>query len=253
MAGFDEKFKQELLEKNNIVDVVGRYCTLQRKGSTNHWACCPLPGHTEKTPSFAVNEVGQFYHCFGCGKSGDVIKFIQEVENLNFVDAVKFLAESSGITPPNLTGEGDEESKKRYAKQKRLEALMKDTALFYVNNFADKRAKPYIEYVKTRGLTAGTLKNFGIGVSLDFTSLPKYLEQKGYSKQDMLDAGVCSKSEKDGNLYDFEAERLVVPIINQMGKVIAFGGRTLDKNADFGKYKNTQETVLFDKRNTLFG
>ena len=251
MAGVSQEFIQELLDKNNVIDVIGRYCTLQRKGATNHWACCPLPGHTEKTPSFAVNEVGQFYHCFGCGKSGNVIKFIQEVESLDFIEAVSFLAEQSGMDVSAISGYNDKESRERYAKIKKLEALMKDTAIFYVNNFASPRAKPYIEYVKSRGLTASTLKKYGIGVSLDYNSLPKYLEEKGYTKLEMVEAGVCANN--SNGVYDFEAERLIVPIIDQKGKVIAFGGRTLEKDPDFAKYKNTQETILFNKRKVLFG
>lgn len=253
MAEIDEKFINELKSKCNIVDVVGKYCALQRKGSVNHWACCPLPGHSEKTPSFTVNEAGQFYHCFGCGKGGDVIKFIEEVENLDFYEAVTTLAEQAGMEIPVGGNYNQAEAAKRRNKMDRLSKLATDTAIFYVNNFADKRAEDYILYVKKRGLSAATLKKFGIGVSLDFTSLPEYLKSKGYTEEEMLASGVCSKNDSSGKLYDFEAERLVVPIINSFDKVIAFGGRTLSKNPDFGKYKNTQETVLFNKKKNLFG
>ncbi len=108
----NEKFIEELKSKNNIVDVVGRYCKLQRNGSSNYWACCPLPGHTDKTLSFMVNEPGQFYHCFGCGKGGDVINFIEEVENLDFYGAIKFLAENAKISMPENNNSSDEYSKK---------------------------------------------------------------------------------------------------------------------------------------------
>lgn len=253
MALVDEKFISELKSKCNIVDVVQKYCVLQRKGSVNHWACCPLPGHSEKTPSFTVNEVGQFYHCFGCGKGGDVFKFIEEVESLDFMGAVKLLAEQVGMEVPSGDGYNSDEAVQRRNHMDRLNKLMRDTAVFYVNNFADPRASEYIDYVKKRGLTASTLKKFGMGVSLDFEGLPNHLKSLGYTDEEMLDAGVCSKSDKNGKLYDFEAERLIVPIINSLNKVIAFGGRTLNKNADFGKYKNTQDTVLFNKKRNLFG
>ncbi len=253
MALVDEKFISELKSKCNIVDVVQKYCVLQRKGSVNHWACCPLPGHSEKTPSFTVNEVGQFYHCFGCGKGGDVFKFIEEVESLDFMGAVKLLAEQVGMEVPSGDGYNSDEAVQRRNRMDRLNKLMRDTAVFYVNNFADPRASEYIDYVKKRGLTASTLKKFGMGVSLDFEGLPNHLKSLGYTDEEMLDAGVCSKSDKNGKLYDFEAERLIVPIINSLNKVIAFGGRTLNKNADFGKYKNTQDTVLFNKKRNLFG
>ena len=96
---FDEKFIEELKQKNNIVDIVGRYCVLKKKGKS-HWACCPLPGHSEKTPSFTVNESGQFFKCFGCGRGGDVITFVMTMENLDYVGAVRYLAENAGMPMP---------------------------------------------------------------------------------------------------------------------------------------------------------
>ena len=111
MAGIDEKFIEELKYKANIVDIVGRYCVLKKKGS-NYWACCPLPGHIEKTPSFTVNEMGGFYKCFGCDKGGDVIKFIQEVESLDFYEACKFLADIVKMPVPELDNYNEDESKK---------------------------------------------------------------------------------------------------------------------------------------------
>ena len=100
MPQFDEKFLNELKNKNNLVDVASKYCVLKRNGPSNYWACCPLPGHSEKTPSFSINEPGQYYHCFGCGKGGDVIKFIEEVEGMNFYEAVKLLAENAKMELP---------------------------------------------------------------------------------------------------------------------------------------------------------
>ena len=130
MAGIDEKFVAELREKCNIVDVVGRYCVLSRKGS-NYWARCPLPGHSEKTPSFTVNEPGQFYHCFGCGKGGDVIKFIEEMENLDFIESVKYLAENVAKIPVPDNGGFDEKSvKKKKKKKDRVDAGLKNPARF---------------------------------------------------------------------------------------------------------------------------
>lgn len=249
MPIFDEKFIEELKSKNNIVDVVSRYCNLVRKGSSNYWACCPLPGHTEKTPSFTVNEPGQFYHCFGCGKGGDVIKFIQEVETVDFYEAVKILAERAKMPIPESDFRSEEEAKKSRNKKERLYALLRETAVFYAKNLTDDRAGEMLEYLYKRGLDAKTVRHFGMGASLDYDSLPKHLKKLGYSEQEMLEAGVCQASK--GRIYDFQAERLIVPIINSMGKVIAFGGRIL-QDKGFGKYKNTAETTLFNKKNTLF-
>ncbi len=250
MPVIDEKFIEELKSKNNIVDVVSRYCNLQRKGSTNYWACCPLPGHTEKTPSFTVNEPGQFYHCFGCGKGGDVIKFVQEVENVDFFDAVKILAERVKMPIPESDYKSEEEAKKARDKKERLFSIMRETAMFYAKNLVDGKADEMLEYLAKRGFDGKTVRKFGMGASLDYKTLPKHLASLGYTEREMLDSGVCKRNES-GYLYDFQAERLIVPIINSMGKVIAFGGRIL-QDKGFGKYKNTAETVLFNKKNALF-
>ena len=251
MAGIDEKFIEELKSKNNIVDVIGRYAVLKRKGS-NYWACCPLPGHTEKTPSFSINEQGQFYKCFGCGKGGDVIRFIQEVETLDFYDAIKLLAERSKMTVPENNNYDEEQTQKLKQKKDRLYDVLKDTAYFYVNNLKLDGAKESLNYLAKRGITPSTLRAFGMGVSLGFNELPLYLKSKGYLESEMLESGVCQKNSQ-GNLFDAEAGRIIVPIINQMGKVIAFGGRVIKKtNDNIGKYKNTQETVIFSKKKTLF-
>ena len=249
MPIFDEKFIEELKSKNNIVDVASRYCNLQRKGSSNYWACCPLPGHTEKTPSFTVNEPGQFYHCFGCGKGGDVIKFIQEVESVEFYEAVKILAERVKMVIPESDFKSEEEAKKARNRKERLYSLMRDTAVFYSKNLVNGKADDMLEYLSKRGLDAKTVRKFGMGASLDYYSLPNHLKKLGYTEEELLTAGVCQAGNK--GVYDFQAERLIVPIINSMGKVIAFGGRIL-QDKGFGKYKNTSETVLFNKKNTLF-
>ena len=247
MPIIDEKFIEELKSKNNIVDVVSRYCNLQRKGSSNYWACCPLPGHTEKTPSFTVNEPGQFFPCFGCGKSGDGFKFIQEVVTGYFMDAVRILAERVKMPIPEIDTKSEEEAQKARNKKERLFALMRETALFYAKNLP--KADDMLEYLARRGVDEVAVRKFGMGASLDYYSLPNHLKSLGYSESEMLDAGVCQMGKK--GVYDFQAQRLIVPIINSMGKVIAFGGRILEDKG-FGKYKNTSETVLFNKKNTLF-
>ncbi len=249
MPTFDEKFIEELKSKNNIVEVASRYCNLVRKGSSNYWACCPLPGHTEKTPSFTVNEPGQFYHCFGCGKGGDVIKFIQEVETVDFYDAIKILAERAKMVLPENDSFSEEQAKESRRKKDRLYALMRETALFYANNLRDERAGVWLEYLHKRGLDSKAVRHFGIGASLDYYGLVNHLKSKGYTEAEMLASGACTQGKK--GVYDFQAERLTVPIINSMGKVIAFGGRILEDKG-FGKYKNTSETELFNKKNVLF-
>lgn len=251
MAKFDEKFLNELRSKLNIVDVIGSYCQLQRKGNS-YWACCPLPGHSERTPSFAVNESGQFYKCFGCGKGGDVITFIMEIENLDFREAVKFLCEKANMpVPADDFAASDESTKKKYVDKERLYSLMRDAALFYVANLKKENCLKHVEYLQKRGLTKREIVSFGLGASPDYDSLPKYLAKKGYTYEEMVQSGAVQYHNERKNYYDALGGRLIFPIINVFGKVIAFGGRLLEKS-DFVKYKNTSDTALFEKRKNLY-
>ena len=245
MKGFDAKFIDELKNKNDIIDVVGKYVSLEQRGG-NYWGRCPF--HHEKTPSFTVNSAGQFYYCFGCHKSGDVISFIMELESLDFNDAVKFLAERAKMPLPEIKYD-DEKVKEQKKYRERLFACVRDTALFYVNNLRSGNADKHTEYILKRGFTAETVNKFAIGASLNFNDLPNHLLKKGYSYKEMTDAGVVSS--KDGRYYDALGGRLIIPMINQFNQVIAFSGRLLEKS-DFAKYKNTQETPVFSKSNTLF-
>ncbi len=251
MSSIDANFISELKSKINIVDVIGRYCSLKRNGPSNYWACCPLPGHIEKTPSFCVNEPGQFYHCFGCHKSGDVIKFMQEEENLTFYEAVIRLAEMYKIPVPVGDEYDEKEAIKKKNERERLYSVLKETALFYVKNLRTEKGEPYIKYLLSRGFDEKTINAYGIGASLDYNSLPNHLKSLGYTDEEMIKAGVCQRSKK-GQLFDFEAQRLIVPIINNLNKVLAFGGRVIEKNPTFAKYKNTSDTEIFNKRRVIF-
>ena len=244
--GMDPRFMQELKQKNNIVEVIGSYIALDRKGG-NYWACCPF--HHEKTPSFAVNESEQFYHCFGCGVSGDVVRFVQEIESTDFPGAVRILAARAKIPVP----ESDFDSEKAAALKRKRDTLVKillDTARFYLSNLYGGRAEAHLEYISRRKLAPTTVKKFGLGASLDFYSLPEYLTGKGYSRADLLDSGVLTEA-KHGRLIDSQGGRLIFPIINAFDEVVAFGGRLLEKS-DFAKYKNTKETLVFNKSKTLY-
>ena len=245
MRGYDVKFLDELKSKNDIVSVVSLYVQLEQRGS-NFWGRCPF--HHEKTASFCVNGVDNFYYCFGCHKSGDVISFIMETESLDFGDAVKFLANRAGMELPEMS-ENSESIKKLKEKKEKLLSILKDTAHFYVNNLKDDRALPHLEYLVGRGVDGATLRKFGIGVSLDFEGLPKYLQEKGYTMQDCFDAGVVGN--KNNRYFDALGGRLIIPVINQMNQVVAFCGRILESKG-FAKYVNTKETQVFSKGNTLF-
>ena len=242
-------FLSVLKQRSDIVDVLRSYVALDRKGG-NYWACCPF--HHEKTPSFAVNEAEQFYHCFGCQESGDVIKFVQEIESTDFMGAVRILAARAKMTVPesNFDTEASLQKKK---KRDNMAKILLDSAKFYLSNLysGDERTQPFLDYISRRGLAPTTVKKFGLGASLDFYSLPDYLAGKGYYKEDLVDSGVLAVSEKNGKLYDALGGRLIFPIINAFDEVVGFGGRVLEKTK-FGKYKNTAETLLFNKSKTLY-
>lgn len=243
-----QDFLRALKDRNDIVEVIGSYVALDRKGG-NHWACCPF--HHEKTPSFSVSQGDQFYHCFGCGESGDVIRFVREIESTDFMGAVRILADRAKMTVPD-TGYDNEKSQQMKKKRDALAAIMLDSARFYLSNLysGDERADAHLQYINRRGMAPTTVKKFGLGASLDFYGLPDYLRDKGYSREDLLDSGVCGEDRR-GRLVDAQAGRLVFPIINAFDEVVAFGGRLLEKS-DFAKYKNTKETLLFNKSKTLY-
>lgn len=245
MAGDFKEFLTTLKDKVNIIEVASGYLSLERRGGT-WWACCPF--HHEKTPSFAINEADKFYHCFGCGESGDVIKFVQSMENIDFMDAVKILAERVKLPVPqtNFDNEKTVETKR---KRDVVLKILNETAHFYLDNLNSGNADSHIEYILKRNIPSSIVRKFGLGASLNFNALPEFLLKKGYSKRDMVDAGVVN--EADGRLSDALGGRLVYPIINAMDEVVAFGGRVL-KKTDFGKYKNTKETVVFSKSKTLY-
>lgn len=246
--GLDPRFMQELKFKNNIIEVIGSYVSLDRKGNT-HWACCPF--HHEKTASFAVNESEQFYHCFGCGVSGDVVKFVQEIESTDFMGAVRILAGRAKMEVPDLNFDTEKAQADR-KKRDEMAKIMLDSAKFYLKNLysGDDRADAHLQYISNRQLSPTTVKRFGLGASLDFFSLPDYLAGKGYSRQNLIDSGVLTEG-KNGRLVDSQGGRLIFPIINALDEVVAFGGRLLEKS-DFAKYKNTKETMLFNKSKTLY-
>ena len=245
MATALQEFLITLKEKLNIVEVASAYVTLEKRGGS-YWACCPF--HHEKTPSFAINETDQYYHCFGCGESGDVFKFVREMENIDFMDAVKMLAERANLQMPQS---GFDNQKTAELKRKRdiLLKIMNDCAHFYLDNLNSGKADEHINYILKRKIPSNIVRTFGLGASLNFNDLPKFLLSKGYSRQDIIDSGTVN--EVDGRLTDAQGGRLIFPVINAMDEVVAFGGRVL-KKTDFAKYKNTKETPIFNKSKTLY-
>lgn len=238
-------FISQVLDKTDIVRLISRYVKLEKKGNT-YWACCPF--HNEKTASFAVNEGKQFFHCFGCKESGNAISFVKKIENVEFYDALKILAEQAGLEMPKSNGSYVKTDKKE---RDALYNLMRDAARHYHDNLSDPRAKPYRDYLTSRQMPESMVRRFGLGASLDFTEMITYLSGKGYTFEQMKKAGIAET--KDDRKYDVFGKRLIFPIIDNMGHVVAFGGRTLEKDPDFAKYRNSAQTEIFDKSKVIYG
>ena len=240
---FPQSFLDELIARSDIVDVVSSYVQLTRKGS-NLFGLCPF--HSEKTGSFSVSPDKQIYYCFGCKRGGGVINFIMEEENLPFPDAVRFLAKRAGLEVPEE--EGDRESGQR---RQRLLDLNRDAARFYYQTLHQPEGRAVQEYLNRRKISRTTAVNFGLGASPDaWDALLTAMTKKGYTKSELLEAGLVVQN-RNGGLYDKFRNRLMFPVIDVRGDVVAFGGRVLDKSEP--KYMNTQETPVYSKRRVLYG
>ena len=240
---FSQQFLDELAGRNDIVDVVSSYVTLTKRGG-NHFGLCPF--HNEKTGSFSVSQDKQMYYCFGCRKGGGVINFIMEIENLGFRDAVELLAKRVNMDVP-----ADSSDREETRRRQRVLALNKDAARWFYQNLSTTAGGPARDYLARRKISRKTAMNFGLGFSLDgWDCLISAMQEKGYSKADLLAAGLAVRNQK-GRLYDKFRSRLMFPVIDVRGDVVAFGGRVLDKSEP--KYMNTTETIVYSKRRNLYG
>ncbi len=245
-----KSFIQQVKQANDIVDVIGSYIELRQRGS-NFFARCPF--HGEKTPSFNVNRNMQIFKCFGCGESGDVITFVEKFESCSTWEAVEILAKRANIPMPETPQQREDKQFGERKKQRELHLeICRETAVFYYKNYHSEKGATARNYFESRGFSPATAKKFGIGYSPDTFSLPNHLKSKGFDENECVKAGVIQRTQK-GAVIDALARRLIVPIFNMQGKVIAFGGRALDEqNLNYGKYKNTGDTPLFTKKNNLF-
>ena len=224
-----DSFLQELKMKTDIEDIVSSYVTLKRRGSTYVGLC---PFHNEKTPSFTVYPETQSFYCFGCSAGGDAVGFVKRIENLDYIDAVKLLAQRAGMQMPE-DGVDDTLGKKRRV----ILNINRETARFYHSFMMSPEGVKGLEYFRSRGLSQKTITKFGLGYAPDeWDRLLKHLKSKGFSIGDMLDSGVIARSKK-GTYYDFFKNRAMFPIIDIRGNVIAFSGRELEKTGR--KYINT--------------
>lgn len=242
MAFYNEQFIDEIKSNNNIVDVVSEYVTLKRTG-TSYKGLCPF--HKEKTPSFSVSSDKQIFHCFGCGVGGDVVKFLMNIENVDFKEAIELLADRAKMELPQ-----DDEiiDMERVKLKERLYHMNVDTAKYFYQNLLSSQEA--INYINKRKLDEKTVKKFGLGFALGTgNDLRKYLLGLGYTDDEMVTGGLIIKN--DNNVYvDRFRQRLMFPIFDSKDRVIAFGGRVLDDSLP--KYMNSPETPVYSKSKNVF-
>lgn len=280
--GYPADWLYQLKQRNNIVSIISKYVRLEKKGN-KYWACCPF--HNEKTPSFTVSEDEGFYYCFGCKESGDVISFIMKYESCDFADAIEILAKNAGMEIPEFKGEKEIIEKKKL-KERVLKLL--DTAYkHYQENLYLPVAKPAQNYIKQRNFTRHELEDFKMGYAIDWNEMINYLHSKGFTYKEMVEAGVARHNDRNnkeqninninqsqekneitqgennkiedeelngvsGDYYDVMGKRLIFPIFNSLNECIGFSARVLG-STDYAKYKNTAETLVFQKGRVVFG
>lgn len=238
-----QEYVQEVARRNDIEELIGQYVQLRRRGRTLTGLC---PFHNEKTPSFTVYPDTQSFYCFGCGAAGDAITFVRKINNLGYVEAVKQLAARAGMPMPE---EDDKESRRR---SRMLEMNRCAARYFYEQlNARTPQAEEARRYWREkRGLSDGAIRRFGLGYAPDeFGGLLHYLRRRGFSESEIEEGGLAKRSAK-GNLYDLFRHRVMVPIIDVRGNIIAFGGRVMDDSKP--KYINSPETLVYKKSRTLF-
>lgn len=239
-----QSFLDELEARCPIEEVVADYVTLSAKGG-NLWGLCPF--HGEKTPSFAVSPDKHIFHCFGCGKGGGVVRFLMEIENLSFIEAVRKLAARAGLEMP----EEDQAAQERRNRRRRLLELNKQAARFYYDTLRSPLGEPMRKYIAKRQLTPAYVKRFGLGAAPDsWDSLIKAMTAQGFEKGELLDAGLVVAG-KNGGIYDKFRNRLMLPVIDSTGDILGFTSRVMDNSTP--KYLNTPETAIFKKRSILYG
>ena len=240
-----DSFLDDLVSRIDIVETVSRHVSLTKRSGANMFGLCPF--HSEKTPSFSVNADKQIYYCFGCGKGGGAINFVMEIENVTFRDAVEILAHRAGLTVPE-EGRTDEVAGKR----RRMLELNRDAAKHFHNMLMSPAGGAARDYLAKRGIPKQIVTKFGIGAAPDsWNTLLDAMLKKGYSRQELTEAGLIRNKGKDGGAYDMFRSRIIFPIIDTKGGVIGFSGRVVGDGEP--KYLNSPDTLVFSKSRNLFG
>ena len=244
-----EGFVEELKYRNSIEDVISSYVTLKRAGS-NMVGLCPF--HNEKSPSFTVFSSTRNFYCFGCGAGGDVITFVMKAENLDYMAALEFLAKRAGMTMPENT----QPTRPDAVPKNRILQMNRDAARYYHTVLARPEGQTGLAYLQSRGLSNAVIRHFGLGFAPDEFSLHEnlfldHMKKCGYSEKELLEGFLCARSQKNGRLYSIYRNRVIFPVIDTTGNVVAFGGRVMDDSKP--KYLNSSDTAAFQKTRTLFG
>lgn len=246
-----QDFKQwlgELKSKCDIVSVMSKYCRLVQKGRS-YWTCCPF--HMEKTPSLCIYENEQSYHCYGCREHGDVVKFVQKIESCDFMQAIEILAKSVGMEVPNFSTTSSDGIEKRKKEKDLVLEVLNEAKNHYIQNLYKPQAKSAQDYIKKRLLTKKELDDFALGYSQDYQDLINHLKLKGFSYEIMQKAGIAEKG--NNGYYDVFAYRLMFPLFNLHDECVGFSGRILTNDKTKAKYRNSSNTIVFDKSNTIYG
>lgn len=241
------RFITELLDKNDIVDVISSYIDVKPKGR-GYWALCPF--HNDRNPSLSINREGQYFHCFVCGCGGNAIGFVMKFESCTYMEAVETLAKRVGLEVPNRSG-GDEKLLGLKKREREIHYdVCREAARFYHAALMSQKGASARSYLESRGIGAAAVKRFGLGYSPDWDALRLHLQKKGFKTEDMQKAGALNET-RNKRFYDPLCGRIIVPIVNMAGNVVAFGGRIFN-GEDAAKYKNTVVTDIFDKSKNLF-
>ncbi len=248
MARIPESTITEIKDRADIVEVVGAYVSFVKKSGQNMFGLCPF--HDEKTPSFSVSQQKQIYKCFGCQKGGDAIGFIMDIEHLTYPEAIKFLGDKLGIEVI-LSDESDESYREKRDAKQRLYDLNTDAARFFYKSLNSNLGNTAREYLSSRGISKSTTIKFGLGyASAEWQDLYEFIKSKNYTEEEIKNSGLFRKN-KRGSWYDLYRNRLIFPVIDVMGNIIAFGGRVLDDSNP--KYINSPENLIYHKGQHLYG
>ena len=249
MAAIPAEIIEEIRNRCDIVEIIGNVVQLKRSGNASYKGLCPF--HQEKTPSFHVNASRQSFHCFGCGKGGDVFRFFMERDNLSFVDAVKMLAARTGVIIPETA---DHEPGDHRSPRERLLEINAKMSDFFVRELKEHPASPIASYLQKRALPPEVVSLFKIGAAPDsWDAGVNFCRRCGFKDAELLDAGVARSSETHHRIYDFFRNRLIFTISDETGRPVGFSARSLeDKPKDGGKYINTAETAIFHKGKLLY-